>query len=152
MTEHTTDTNSDQREQRRGFDRSHLQPGRRHRLYVRLTDDERAALADAAQRAGMTPTGYCAEAALAAATGKAGAGPEVEWEELRETVAELFAARTAVGRYANNVNQAVTALHTDGQPPVWLADAIRLVNRTIQRVDAAADRLCRMLPDNRHRR
>lgn len=146
MSEYATETKTDRR---RGFDRRHVQPGRRHRLYVRLTDDERAVLAEAAERAGMTPTGYCAEAALAAATGQTGAGPEVEWEELRETVAELFAVRTAVGRFATNVNQAVTVLHSTGAPPVWLADAVRLTSRAIERIDTAADRLCRMLPDRR---
>lgn len=150
MSEHTTETKTDHgSDQRRGFDRRHVQPGRRHRLYVRLTDAERATLAEAAARAGMTPTGYCAEAALAAASGQSGAGPEVEWEELRETVAELFAVRTAVGRFANNVNQAVTELHSNGAPPVWLADAVRLTSRAIERVDATADRLCRLLPDRR---
>lgn len=61
-------------------------------------------------------------------------------------VAQLFAARTAVGRLATNVNQAVTVLHSTGTAPVRLADAVRLTNRAIDRVDAAADRLCRLLP------
>lgn len=44
-------------------------PGRDHRTHVRFTADEYAELAAAAERTGLTPTGYVGEAALAAARG-----------------------------------------------------------------------------------
>lgn len=52
-----------------GHDRARLAPGRRRRLFLRLDEDEYADIATAARLAGRTPTGYAAEAALAAARG-----------------------------------------------------------------------------------
>src|SRR4051812_2192748 len=48
--------------------RTHEMPGRPHRLSVRLSDGERQLVADAALAARLTPAGFAAKAALAAAS------------------------------------------------------------------------------------
>jgi hypothetical protein len=55
--------------------RRHLQPGRPHLLRVSYSGDELAALRAAAERSGLTLTGYIAAAALAFAQGRAAARP-----------------------------------------------------------------------------
>lgn len=56
---------------RRGSDRQHRRGGRHHAMLVRLDDTEFQHVSAAAQRCGLTPSGYTAEAALALATGSA---------------------------------------------------------------------------------
>ena len=50
-----------------GRDRNHHRPGRPRQMHLRYTHEEYATIAGAARDAGLTPTGYVAEAALAAA-------------------------------------------------------------------------------------
>lgn len=68
-------------------------------MSVRLTEAEWADIVAAAERTGLTPTGYTGEAALAAARVELGVA-EVAAGSTREELArlqrELFAARTAV--------------------------------------------------------
>src|SRR5687768_15471461 len=85
----------------RGMDRRHRFPGRRQRINLRLDADEQQTVADAAGRAGLTPTGFCADAALAAARGSAAPGTPVVGTgmtrtELATLQRDLFAARTAL--------------------------------------------------------
>jgi len=48
---------------------------------------------------------------------------------LAELQRELCAGRNAVNRTGVNLNQAIAALNSTGQPPVWLEHAVsRLVN------------------------
>jgi hypothetical protein len=82
-----------------------------------------------------------AEAALAAAKGTA--APDAS--PLRELVVELMAARAQVRRVGVNVNQAVAKLNATGAAPVWLADALRLCERAVARVDEAAAAISRQL-------
>ncbi len=51
-----------------GRDRDHLSPRRSKQIKLRYTQQEYTAIAQAARDAGLTPTGYAAEAALATAT------------------------------------------------------------------------------------
>ncbi|NIL60069.1 hypothetical protein HCB18_27710, partial [Salinispora arenicola] len=44
---------------RRGADRRHQFPGRRQRINLRLDDAEHGDVVTAANRAGLTPTGFC---------------------------------------------------------------------------------------------
>jgi len=71
---------------RAGRDRHHLFPGRDRRISPSFTADEHAEVSAAAARAGLTPTGFCAVAALAVARGEAGAAPpaSAEYEALRD--------------------------------------------------------------------
>lgn len=137
------------RRTRRGRDRDHLFPGRRWRAAPSFTEDERAAIVAAAGRAGLTPTGYIALAAVAhargdctptGATGRTGTGePDGgQAEVMAQVLAELFDTRTALTRVGTNLNQAVAAFNATGTPPVWLGNAVRLVTRAVATVDATA--------------
>ena len=58
---------------------------------------------------------------------------------------QLFAARTAVNRIGVNLNQAIAALNSTGQPPVWLEHAISRVVNAVSEVDEVAARIHRRL-------
>jgi len=122
--------------------REHRFPGRRRPVQVRFGEEEYAAVVVAAGRAGLTPTGYVAATAVAAAT--AAVGPAAS--ETREALAELMAARAQVRRFGGNVNQAVAALNATGEAPVWLGEAVELAGRAVRRVDEAAELLMRRRP------
>jgi hypothetical protein len=117
-----------------GRDRRHATPARPHAVLVRCTAEEYRALVDAAKASGLTPTGYAAEAAIAAARG--GLPPAASPE--REALFELMTARPQVRRFGNNVNQAVRELHLSGELPAWLQAAVALTARAVERLDAAA--------------
>jgi len=107
---------------------------RDRQVKFRTTTEEYALLAEAARSAGLTPSGYAAEAALAAAQGVR--APSLM--PVREALVELMAARTQVRRFAVNVNQAVKALNATGEAPEWLATAVAITDRAVERLDAAA--------------
>jgi hypothetical protein len=107
--------------------RDHLFPGRRLRIAPSFSTHEYAAVVAAAARIGLTPTGYCARAALALAANSptepttttteadgAGRGPAAA-EAMAALQAELADARTAVVRVGTNLNQAVRALNAAGE-------------------------------------
>ncbi|GIJ29489.1 hypothetical protein Vqi01_46510 [Micromonospora qiuiae] len=125
----------------RGVDRRHQFPGRQHRINLRLDDTEHRDIVTAAARTGLTPTGFCANAALAAARGTTApgsliTGTGVTRAELAAVQRELFAARTAVVRTGTNLNQATAALNATGETPVWLDHAVKRCERAIDRLDA----------------
>jgi hypothetical protein len=119
----------------RGRDRTHYRPGRPHRVNARFNAEELAAIEAAATAAGMTPTGWCAEVALAAAHGSPPVSLDLAREGLAQLQAELFDARVAVGRIGTNLNQAVAALHATGDVPDWLVRAAALCERRMERLD-----------------
>jgi hypothetical protein len=127
---------------RGGRDREHLRPARPRQVKLRLSEREFADLADAGARVGLTPSGYAAEAALAAAH----AEPPPVSEPWRRALSEVIAARTQVRRFGTNVNQAVRALNITGEPPEWLADAISQTTRAVASLDEAAAGLAVRLP------
>jgi hypothetical protein len=128
---------------RRGFvrDRQHRFPGRKNALKVLYDDVEVAAVRDAAEAAGLTPTGFVAAAGLTLA----GAGLPPVLSADRQLLAELLQTRTALGRYANNLNQAVAVLHSGGAAPVWLLQAVAGCVRATEGVDAVTVELTRRL-------
>lgn len=63
----------------------------------------------------------------------------------RQLLAELLQLRTALGRYAVNLNQAVTVLHRGEGAPVWLLSAVAGCARATDRVDALTVELSRRL-------
>jgi hypothetical protein len=98
----------------------------------------------------MTPTGFCADVALAAARGINGPstlanGGGITRAELVSLQRDLFAARTALGRVGTNLNQAVAALNATGEPSVWLGHAVARCDRTLEQIDAAAAAIDRRL-------
>lgn len=126
----------------RGSDRRHTFPGRQRRINLRFGPDEESDIDAAAARCAMTPTGFCANAALAAARHLTEPGGDrtggVTRAELAALQRDLFATRTAVGRVGTNLNQAVAQLNTTGEAPVWLARVVAMCGRAMQAVDAAA--------------
>jgi hypothetical protein len=88
--------NADQSVRRR---RAYVFPGRHKRLFVRYTEDEYAEVAAAADRFGLTPTGFCSQAALDAARDThTGTTEPMQHESLGNLQAELFQARLAVNQ------------------------------------------------------
>lgn len=106
---------------------------------LRYTEEEFAAIKQAARDAGLTPTGYAAEAALAAAVGS-DAPITAPW---RSAMRELMDARAQVRRIGVNINQASRAINATGEPPVWLDHALVITARAANRLDAAAGRTIR---------
>jgi hypothetical protein len=128
-------------------DRDHLPSGRHRQLNLRYSDDELAALEQAAKNAGLTPSGYAAEAALAVALGATPPRPE-PW---REALIEVMAARTQVSRLVSGLNQALQARVTSDRLPASesasaLVDGLLVAAaRAVERLDRAADDLARRL-------
>ena len=121
--------------------RQHRFPARDRVVKARYDEPEFTALAQAAARAGLTPSGFLAVAGLAAA----GQGPGPSQNADRELLAELLHLRTAIRRYAVNVNQAVAALHSTGDAPVWLGRAVAGADRAVASADEATSRVARRL-------
>jgi hypothetical protein len=112
------------------------------RYLVRYDGAEKADIVAAATRAGLTPTSFVAAAALAVARDSM---PPVR-TPMHELLAELNHARTLVGRFGTNVNQAVAALHATGEAPPALARAVDVCLRAVGRLDEVVTRLQRRLP------
>ncbi len=129
--------------ERGGFvrDRTHRFPGRRNALKVLYDDAEVASVREAAQRAGLTPTGFVAAAGLTLA--RSGTPPVSSAD--RALLAELLQGRTALGRYGVNLNQAVAALNSGAGAPVWLLQAVSGCARASERMDRASVVLSRRL-------
>jgi hypothetical protein len=104
---------------------------------LRYDDAEYDAVASAASRAGMTPTGYAAHVALDAAWNATGSTPTAD----REVLLELMACRAQLRRYGNNLNQAARILNAGGDPPEWLKNAIALTDRVVHGIDRAVQGL-----------
>ena len=122
-------------------DRAHRFPGRRNALKVLYDDVELASVRAAAQIAGLTPTGYVAAAGLTLS----GSGVPPATSADRALLAELLQARTALGRYGVNLNQAVAALNSGVGAPVWLLQAVSGCARASERMDQATVVLSRRL-------
>jgi hypothetical protein len=135
-------------------------PARPYRVAPSFTTDEYAAIQKAAVQAGLTPTGFCARAALALAetpppSGGAISGPadtRVPGQRIGERVealaalqAELSDTRTAVVRVGTNLNQAMAAFNATGEPPIWLRHVVEGCGRVLRTVDEAASRVHRRL-------
>lgn len=120
--------------------RVHAETPRSRQVRLRFTEAELVAVTDAANRAGLTPSGYAAEAAVAAALQLA--SPSLApW---REALAEFISTRSQLRRMGSNLNQAARVLNVEGEAPVWLERACALVERCIARVDETADRVHRL--------
>ncbi len=117
--------------------RQHHFPARARVVEVRYDDREHAALAAAADRAGLTVAGFLAGAGLSVA----GQGLAPSQAADRELLGELLRLRLAIRRYAVNVNQAVAALHSTGEAPVWLGRAVAGADRAVLSADAATRRV-----------
>jgi hypothetical protein len=115
-------------------------------LTPRFAAAEVAEIEVAAADVGMTPTGFCAEAALSTARGVRSAAMDPARESLADAQAELFDVRVALGRIGTNLNQAVAALNATGHAPDWLERVVLLCERRMQRLDDVIERVDRRLP------
>jgi hypothetical protein len=121
--------------------RRHRFPARTRVVKARYDETEFAAIAAAAERARLTPSGFLAAAGLAAA----GQGPAPSQSVDRELLAELLRLRAAIRRYAVNVNQAVALMHSTGHTPIWLPQAVAGAHRAVVSADAATQRVARRM-------
>lgn len=109
-------------------------PRRSRRLTISYTDDEFASVLAASRTAGLTPTGYVADAALAAA--RDDEPPDTSpW---RLAMCELMDARIQVRRVGVNINQAARVLNTTGEPPPWLERVASTADEAVARLDEAS--------------
>jgi hypothetical protein len=111
---------------------------------VRLTDQEYAELATAADQTGLTPTGYCAQAALDTARNLDTDTPErAHRQTLANLQAELLHTRVAL-------NQTSTELsHTSSSSPDDLARTITSINRVLTRLDTVITSIHHQLAQHR---
>ncbi|GIG57129.1 hypothetical protein Lfu02_15010 [Longispora fulva] len=104
-----------------------------------LDGKEYAAVLAAAKRAKLRPTSWVAAVAVSFAQDTTPPMPSPG----KDLLGELNQARTQLGRYGNNVNQAVKQLHATGEAPPWLTDAVRTCQNTIALIDQLVDELRR---------
>lgn len=126
-----------------GRHRAHKSTGqaRSRRVMLRLDEEEYAAIAEAAARAGLTPSGYGAAAALAAAR-----GTQVPGSPARAAFLELVAARAALGKIGANLNQLAAAANSGELPTAaQLMAYFQRVQQIAATVEAAAQDVRRRL-------
>jgi uncharacterized protein (DUF1778 family) len=76
-------------------------------MSIRVTDGEDAEIANAANQLGLTPTGFCAHAAIDAARHlHTGTTERMEQEALATLQAELFQARVALNQLSAELEHA----------------------------------------------
>ena len=108
---------------------------RSRRINLRLDDGEWSTIHAVAASVGMSDAGWCSEVALAAATGTAPPTPSIS----RDALGEMMDARLELRRVANNLNQAVAALHSTGVVPDRLQTAIADTSAAVRKVDDVAE-------------
>jgi hypothetical protein len=124
-----------------GSRRARQQPGRSFRVHFSLTEQEFAALDDAAGRAGLARGAFAAQVVLAHVNGS-GTGPEAPD---REALRELVRAAGLVRKIGVNLNQAVTKLNATGQRSgdlIWYA---RKSMRHVEHLDETAEQVRKAL-------
>jgi hypothetical protein len=104
-------------------------------MLLRYSKSEFADICAAARDAGLTPSGYAADAALAMATGTQ-PPTTAPW---RSVLLELMDARSQVRSIGANVNRAARVLNSTGEPPVWLEQVMAIAARAVLRIDEAAN-------------
>jgi len=125
--------------------RSRRQPaGARRTCRVGLTfsKDEKRRLRAAAERCGMAPAAYAAQAALDRADGRS-EPPVAGGRAGPETLAALMAVTAEMQAAGNNLNQAVRKLNATGQRPGRLA---AYAARLMDAVDQAGDLIEELRP------
>jgi uncharacterized protein (DUF1778 family) len=126
---------------RQGSDRAHRSPRRSRAVLVRLDDEEYAAIAAAADQAGLTVAGYTAESALSHAH-----GCTTPTGDLRPTaLKELIEARTQVRNQSNALRRALERAGSAGEGGLDISSLINTTNITVNRVDEAVAEIARSL-------
>lgn len=104
--------------------------GRRHTVWVRLSDREKAQLEERAKAGGVSVPRLLVESALLGDAQTAG--------ERRQAIAELLGARRMVAAVGNNLNQLTRTANATGELPPQLGATLHAAFRVLQRLDAAA--------------
>ncbi len=120
-------------------------PARLHRANLRLNDEELADLVAAARDAGLTPGGYAAQAALAAARGTSAPTSDGRLALLRELGRDLVAAYTALNRIGTNLNQIAARVNATGELGADLPIVLERVERRAAEVDVVVKMVRREL-------
>lgn len=121
--------------------RTHQRPGRPRQVFVRLSEEEYAAIAAAAARENISPTSYVGVAALAAAR-----GTEPPGAPLREALSELMQARTAAVRVGVSMNKIAAKLLAGAEvSDAEVRAAAAATRRAVARVERAADHVHRRI-------
>lgn len=125
----------------RGAYRARAGERRQRRLAVKLTSAEWATVSAAAERAGMAPGAYAAQALLDAAEYRTVNLPQLR----QQMVVALMQAAAHVGRIGTSLDLAVTQLQASGTPGPDLEPAARHCARVVHVVDEAAELVRRRL-------
>jgi hypothetical protein len=116
--------------------------GREHRLSLRLSDDEHHDVITAAHCFGLTPTGFCAQAAVDTARNLRHNGEPPETERLSNLQAELFHARATLNQLHAELNLA----RNDRQASLGdLDEAVSRTARVVADLDGVVSRVHRRL-------
>ncbi|MEU8744925.1 plasmid mobilization relaxosome protein MobC [Streptomyces sp. BPPL-273] len=119
--------------------RSRNSSERARKTTTRLSDTEKAEIADAATQRGVTVARFLATAGLSAARGRAAVHSN---DQLDTAIDELAALRTALARVGNNINQIAFVLNSGGHPLAGeLEHALGALTELLARVDDAANEL-----------
>ncbi|MFI7345886.1 plasmid mobilization protein [Streptomyces sp. NPDC049936] len=112
---------------------------RTRKTTTRLSDTEKAEIAEAATKRGVTVARFLAVSGLSAARGCAALNSN---DQLDTAIDELAALRTALARIGNNINQIAIVLNSGGQPRAGeLEHALGALTGLLARVDDAANDL-----------
>lgn len=123
--------------------RTYVFPGRQKRLSIRVTDSENTEIANAANQLGLTPTGFCAHAALDAARHlHTGTTERMEHEALINLQAELFQARVALNQLRAELSR---TRHDERASPDGLDPTITRAASALADLDAVVSRVHRRL-------
>lgn len=106
-------------------------------MKLRLSPAERDSLAAAAREAGLTPSGYAAACAVAAATEAKPPRMDVRAAAIREVVM----AREQLARVGSNLNQLTRQANTTGTMPAGLDVVLRMCAAAADSLDEATVRL-----------
>jgi hypothetical protein len=119
-------------------------------VLVRLSDEERAAVAANADAARLAMAAYLAEAGTAPLVpAAADADGGAQQDERSALLIELMGAHRQVRGAAHNVNQAVAKLHSTGEVPGELAATVDYLRRVAARVDSAVAAIAAQQPGRR---
>ncbi|MBM9508031.1 plasmid mobilization relaxosome protein MobC [Streptomyces sp. KK5PA1] len=113
---------------------------RPRRVCPRFSEDEWAAVQQAAHATGLAPGGFAAAATLAAATST---NPTAAVADYRRGVQELMESNRQLAAVGNNLNQVAHFLNAGGEPAIDLRRLLHRIDTAIGAVDNAVARLVR---------
>lgn len=120
-------------------------PGRDIVIRFKVSADEKAVIAAAATRAGLSAGAWIGDACVTVAEHRGVPADDV----LREMLAELIRLSGLTRKAGGNLNQAVARLNATGQPGPDLAPAAAWVTRVARQVDEASLAVSRHLERRR---